>query len=260
MSVVKILSFNIWFDEYHIYERLDSLLHMIEDLDPDILCLQEVTKNIYSLLRAKLPEYSHSCPDELPDERYSCIIMSKFRISESYEVAYDESEMGRKLLISCIDIPIAIQEESGNVYVGKKKIIVANTHFESVFKYKINYVKTEQFEIAHKILNDMYDQYSNVIFCADTNILEDEEPFFFNGNWDDAWVIDGQNTEKQFTFDSMTNHNLRKFHTTKYQNRLDRIIYRADDITQTSFDIIKDFGSRIQPSDHHPIYAEFVIS
>ena len=39
---VRILTYNIWFENIT-QERMDAICAIIEDKDPDIICLQEVT-------------------------------------------------------------------------------------------------------------------------------------------------------------------------------------------------------------------------
>ena len=44
--MVKVLTYNVWFSEVT-NERLDAVLKVIQDADPDFICLQEVTDEIY---------------------------------------------------------------------------------------------------------------------------------------------------------------------------------------------------------------------
>ena len=41
--MVRIVTYNIWFEHIHQQGRMESLIKVIEEQDPDFLCLQEVT-------------------------------------------------------------------------------------------------------------------------------------------------------------------------------------------------------------------------
>ena len=49
---VKILTYNIWFEEV-VPERLDSVLAIIEEADADFVCLQEMTHPIHDYFLQK---------------------------------------------------------------------------------------------------------------------------------------------------------------------------------------------------------------
>ena len=49
---VKILTYNIWFEEV-VPERLDSVLAIIEETDADFVCLQEMTHPIHDYFLQK---------------------------------------------------------------------------------------------------------------------------------------------------------------------------------------------------------------
>ena len=48
MFKIKVLSYNIWFDEADQKERLNSLIETIKHNDPDVVCLQEVVPKVFS--------------------------------------------------------------------------------------------------------------------------------------------------------------------------------------------------------------------
>jgi exonuclease III len=163
--------------------------------------------------------------------------------------------------------------------------MVANTHFESIFKKNIeNIVKIEQYKKAYNILNQLHNQCNNIVLCADTNLLKHEKDKFpFNENeyndgylfisddigeeeetsnddsnkWRDAWITHGTNKNK-FTYDGFKNMYL-KMRGCKHVCRLDRILYKSTNCDVIEFQLIDLIDGFIEPSDHFGIIAKFKI-
>jgi len=176
---------------------------------------------------------------------------------------YQNSNMGRGLLITQIDYPYHIINEDGNA-VDKVEIVVANSHFESLFKKNVvNDVKLEQYEVARNILESLYKTYGNVIMCSDTNVMHHEEvqfdQQFENNSWIDVWKVKGSNLNK-FTYDSENNVYL-KFRLSRFKlkSRIDRILCKANNCFIEEFNIIKSNGDNAEPSDHFGIFGKFTV-
>src|SRR2546425_4612914 len=98
MNNLKILTYNLWFDTVNIVSRYESLISVVSDTNPDILCFQEVTKDILELLKKHLVEYKFIFPKQLAHS-YGCVIMSKFKISKYLDIPFTNSKMGRGLTV-----------------------------------------------------------------------------------------------------------------------------------------------------------------
>ena len=254
--MLNVLSYNIWFDAYKRAERLQSLIEIINKYKPDVLCLQEMIPEVYELMQSQLPEYQYKFPNSLKFS-YGSVIMSKHIITQSYNEFYPETQMGRNLLAT-------------NIVFNNYNITIATSHFESQFNM-INTTKTSQYIYTNNILNKLYDIFSPVIFCSDTNILNNEEKYFFKDNlWDDAYNIklntlneEEKNkfkTENEYTYDTINNTNLVNRNIKAIRSRIDRIVYRGNDTIQLKdFMLIKKVSEDIEPSDHFGILAEFDI-
>ena len=79
---VRILSYNIWFDNNHAQmARTEYLGRVIESCDPDVLCLQEVTLPILFVMQGQVWfEKYHLCAQ--PSEKelqcgYFCVVLVK---------------------------------------------------------------------------------------------------------------------------------------------------------------------------------------
>lgn len=259
-NVFTVISYNIWFDDTLSMERTVSLLQIINDVNPDVICLQEVKSNIYEFLLTALTNHRYHFPKKFK-KPYDCVIFSKYPIKKCLEYDYKNTSMGRSLQIAKVDYPYHEITPDG-VSVEKLDIIITNTHFESLFKKKhTNDVKIKQFEIASEILNTLYTSYKNVILCADTNVLSHEESKFneYFNTWLDAWLIKGSHLSK-YTYDSYNNVYLKSRFTMKYLSRIDRILFKSDDLELEEFNILKGNGKIVEPSDHFGIYSKFTIN
>ena len=257
MNFVKVISYNIWFEEILESERIESLLETLYNEDPDIICLQEVKPYVHEELKKKLIGYDYCFPNKIK-KSYGCCIYSKYKISECANFEYNNSKMGRELLIVKIDYPV-LEVDMG---ISKKDIIVANSHFESLFKRNFeNKEKIEQYKESQKILDKLYDEYHNVIFCSDTNILDIEEDSFFPFGWKDCWKEKGKDDDKEkYTYDGKQNLYL-QMRKIPYQSRLDRIIYKSKILKCQDYTILKGAKhNNIEPSDHFGIEGKFEIN
>jgi len=241
----KVLSYNIWFDETLCLERTISLVNIIIQLQPDIICLQEVRPDIHEILIMLLKEYKHCFPQKIT-KKYDCVIFSKHPIIKCLNFPFKNSNMGRSLNI------IQISNDGTD-------IVIANSHFESLFKKNENTAKLKQYEIARTLLDSLYETYQNVIICSDTNVMVHEEDRFNKefscNNWIDAWVIKGDNNNK-FTYDSENNIYLKQLKD-KYRSRIDRILFKTDNCNIDKFCLIK--SDEMEPSDHFGIFGEFSV-
>jgi exonuclease III len=242
MNEISILSFNIWFDEYAEIERTNALLACIYKNDPDVICLQEVKPHIYEKLINNLRKYNYHYPKKIPFS-YGCVILSKYKISKCLTIPFKKTSMGRELIIAKIDVPIS-RLKNNDLIEEVIDIIVCTTHFESEFKRnEKNINKWAQINESFIILNEMHKRYSNVVFCLDTNLTEEEEKrnnFIFNEDegWIDAWTKKG-NDRNKYTFDCKNNLYL-KTRKSRYRSRLDRILFKTNDLEIDHFDLIKD--------------------
>lgn len=259
---IKIMSYNIWFDNYCRIKRLFSLFNVIEKTNPDIVCLQEVLDFQYDTIKNRL-NYKYSYPDKLSD-KYGCVILSKYPIEKSVIINLP-SNMKRNLTT----IKIIIEGIS---------FVIANVHFESEFN-NYNTKKLEQFKYVSAILNKMYFDHSNVILCSDTNVTDVDEEYFLKcfDTFKDAWQENGSDVSKKFTYDYESNSNL-QLRKIELKCRIDRILFKINNsinsinsINLTNFQLLtnsdnysdnysdnnSDNDSYIEPSDHHGIIATF---
>jgi endonuclease/exonuclease/phosphatase (EEP) superfamily protein YafD len=249
MESLTVLTYNIWFDNLMLQERIISLITKIIELKPDIICLQEVREDVYNILLSNLKNYKYIHPTKITSV-YGTIIMSRLPIKNCLTYPFKNSKMGRELIIT-----------NFGVVDSKKKehiIVCATTHFESLFnKNKPNFEKLAQYDITEQILNNMYEQYGNIIFATDTNILAHEEgSFFSSGLWTDAYLMLGDD-QKKFTYDGRKNVYL-MLKKIPFRSRLDRILFRTDSCELIDYKLIETDGKDdVEPSDHFGVLVKF---
>lgn len=264
--MIRVLSYNIWFDAYRQHERLNSLIMTIDKIKPDVLCFQEVIPEVYETLQEKLPEYKFRFPNRLKLS-YGSVIMSRHTMTQFYDEFYPETQMGRNLL-------------AVNIYKSEHNITIATSHFESIFN-SVNTVKTSQYIYANRILDKLSDSMTPVIFCSDTNILPTEEKYFFkNSSWNDSYnvkilelsessdIITKFKLDNEYTYDTVKNSNLATRNIREIRSRIDRVMYKGN-LKLLDFKLIKgssiietkneDIIDCVEPSDHFGVLAEFDI-
>lgn len=246
---LKIISYNIWFENINRIERLYSLFSVIDNEKPDIICLQEVMNSQYEIIKKEL-SYQFMYPEKIESD-YGCVILSKYPIEKSLIINLP-SRMKRNLVLAKINF-------NGTIFV------IANVHFESEFNNN-NKLKKKQFKYVGTILNKIYYDHSNVILCSDTNVTECDENLFLNNfeNFFDAWQTNGSKYSEKFTYDYHTNTNL-QLRGIQLRCRIDRILYIVDkNIVCNNFklltanELLITNELLIQPSDHHGISANFI--
>jgi endonuclease/exonuclease/phosphatase family metal-dependent hydrolase len=274
INILKVMSYNIWFSNILQNERLISLIENIKYHDPHVLCLQEVTNVVFDNLVDGLHEYPYHYPKKLK-QQYGCVIFSKHPIIKSEEIQYKNTQMGRSLVICHINVtvynnidnysegnPMSITSKEVNVSPSIKEIVIATSHYESIFK-NFNSVKIEQFNKTKDILEDINDYHDNIILCADTNIVKTEEKYFITNDnkWKDSWIEDGEKEDNKNTYDSYKNENLMNRLIGNYTSRIDRIIYiNSKLLVQEDFKLITACYGTIEPSDHFGIMTTFSIA
>lgn len=268
MISISVLSYNIWFDEFKRYERLNALIDIINKYDPDVICLQEVIPETYEILKSQLVNYPNYFPNEL-HMAYGCVIFSKYDIVQTYNKFYPETQMGRNLLAITIKRKIFLSEIEG---IKTINLTIATSHFESLFG-AINSTKTSQYIHARKTLDSMYDSNNPIIFCCDSNILKNEEQYFFtDSSWVDSFIEFNSHISKDmdgFTYDTRLNKNLITRNLKEIRSRIDRILYRGTMLKLTDYKMIQnsisnnlfdDLQNVSEPSDHFGIISTFHLS
>ncbi|KAJ0016793.1 hypothetical protein Pint_09901 [Pistacia integerrima] len=210
MRSLKILSYNVWFrEDLEMYKRMKAIGDLIQLHSPDLICFQEVTPNIYDILRQSSwwKVYQCSVSIEMAESRqYFClqgkllfiILLSKLQVKAFSCKPFRNSIMGRELCIA----EVKVQDE--------KSLVVATSHLESPCPRPPTWdqmFSKERVEQAREAIN-LLEKNQNVIFCGDMNWDDKLDGRFpFPEGWVDAWT-ELRPGENGWTYDTKSNQML----------------------------------------------------
>ncbi|PWA96382.1 endonuclease/exonuclease/phosphatase family protein [Artemisia annua] len=227
---LKILSYNVWFAEnIEPRIRMRAIGDIIQLHSPDVICLQEVTPNIYAIFQRANWWKSYKCSlsfDKAMTRRYFCMQLSKLPVKSFGCKQFSYSGMGRELCIAEVSTQ------------GGIPLVVATSHLESPCPgpptWDQMYSK-ERVKQANEAL-DFLKKNPNAIFCGDMNWddkLDGEFPL--PDGWFDAWTA-LKPKEIGWTYDTKANPMLSA--NWKLQKRLDRFSVSLRDLKVESINMV----------------------
>lgn len=244
-NTLRLLTWNLWFDDYLLIERLLSVLSYIEPLSPDIIAFQELTaisdaffgdanipfSKTYQKIRASLPDW----------QWYWEGVYSRFDIgSLSGRIPYKNSDMGRGVTI---------------LHVAELDVVVGCMHLESENEHPL---RRQQFAKAIELLESF--ECHNMILLGDTNTRGQEKlNDLLPAGWQDAWMK-LHPRKPGYTVDRKNN----PMGHGKRRERLDRVFYCCRDFEPSEIRLIgtetqtTEAGTRFLPSDHFGVLVDFV--
>lgn len=227
---VKVMSYNVCSQpKYGIQKRMKAISGFVQLHSPDFICFQEINLTIYTIFQSTRWWNSYHCSmskEEASESLCFCIVLSKYTLSEIFNVSFGPSMLGRLSLAKIM-------------FGWNQSLYIASGHLKSPCPslsdpnsqhHKFRTVRKRQAKDALSIL----DKYPNVIFGGDMNWIESDGVFPLPMGWIDAWnELRGE--EKGFTFDTNSNKMLDCPRTVR--DRLDRILcnfegkgFRVDNI------------------------------
>jgi tyrosyl-DNA phosphodiesterase 2 len=223
MTKISLLTYNIWFDNYHMVNRIKYICEIIIKLRPDFISLQEITLPIFTILKHKLDKYYHfSISFEMVHENYGTVILSKYPIIQHIVMKLPKTYMNRKY-------------HHITAMKGDKLIKIVAIHLESDFKTDLKYKQLA--EIFNKITEK-----EDVFIMGDTNM---EQHIMLPDYLEDI--------ETDYTYDSMKNTNIRG----KYRSRLDRVfLNKRWKIVKKKLIGTEPIYENVYPSDHFGIFVK----
>ncbi len=249
----KVLTWNIWFDESNMPERIESLMKEVNTLDPDFIAFQEVTPKSLELIN-KFNVNKYYLIKTGFNDNYDTIILSKYPSKNSTRIKFNNSRMDRNIF----------KVKFNFLYNNKEiEIDILTFHLESEFKEK-SYLKKDQLIYLFKNM----DRNTPSIILGDTNLLTEREdiqiPYFIN----DCFIASGNPSKHRYTYSFRHNKNISNKKTSKptHENRFDRIYYNKQKFNLKTFYLIgtKDSvlgknNKNIQPSDHFGVVSHMEI-
>lgn len=169
----RLLTWNLWFDDYLQIERLLSILSYVEPLSPDVVAFQEMTEISNRFFADRSIPFSrmyNPVPVKLPKKQwYWERLYSRLPIGDlSKRHEYRESNMGRGVTL---------------LHNQELDLVVGCTHLESEHEREL---RRDQFSQAIEFLESFGTR--NKILVGDTNMRDGENVNdLMPQDWRDAW-------------------------------------------------------------------------
>lgn len=252
-SEISMLTFNIWFATEKMQERMAALGQIVENLEPDILTFQEVTRDNLALLQKQewFARYHLTPPDITKEGRYFVIILTVFPVDKWHVYPFKNSPLNRKLLTAEIKRTVSSSKSI--------KFVIATTHLEHSGTFA--QLREEHLRESVKMLST----YENVCVMGDMNIEGQ-----FDGDvilpwlWIDAWLtLPGNTNNNGDTWDQSRNPFIRKHGESSLKDRFDRVFCKLTDFKVKEMKIVGNnhtVKSGVLPSDHFGLFTVIEIS
>jgi len=249
------LTYNIWRSAEMMRERIEALGQIVEDLEPDILVLQEVTLENLAVLREQrwFSRYLLIPPDVTKQGTISLeIILSSYPVDKWFISPYKNSPRKRKLVVA----------ETKNAVLSSVKFVIAGTHLVHAGE------NTRFRELQLKEALQVLTPYENVCVMGDLNIEDKVDgDVVLPSPWIDAWLsLPGNTDSNGLTWDRsktpFASVLTRTVNATSYQARLDRVLCRLSDFKVKEMRIVGDKLTKtgILPSDHFGVFTVIELS
>lgn len=236
MSKLRVVTWNLWWDEFESQQRLNAVLEILQSLEPDVIALQETTAHTSLELAREFSDY-HSWPPQ--PGRSGLLILSK----ETW------SERGQLRLSGC--------QGRQMVWYRTDDLLIATVHLEST-RGKTR-TRRDQLQEVFRFLRP----YGRTVLLGDFNFAPGEpEEAQLDPSFCDTWE-QLRPDDPGFTEDTDINA-MRLLHTNKAkQVRYDRILCRGG-LDPTSIQLLGTAPlpdrPTIWPSDHFGLVCDLSLS
>ncbi|CAH3162692.1 unnamed protein product [Porites evermanni] len=245
------LTYNIWFSAEKMRERMEALGQIVEDLQPDILVFQEVTRENLAILEEQtwFSRYrlipSGVKMQEKP--RHFVIILIVYAVEKWFIHPFVNSPRMRKLVVA----------QTRSAVSPGLEFVVAGTHLVHAEENTIQ--REQQLKESLKILSP----YENVCVMGDMNIEDKVDgDIVLPSPWIDAWLsLPGNTDSNGLTYDRSKTPFApllkRTVNATTYKARLDRVLCKLSDFKVKEMRVVgeKLAKSGIRPSDHFGVFT-----
>jgi len=227
---------------------MEALGQIVQELEPDILALQEVTLENLALLRNQ-PWFSryHMVPRDISNEvDHTVVILSVFTVDKWFPHPFKKAPYKNRKIITA---------ELMNT-VTSPRFVVGVTH---VIHARQN---TLQRELQLRETLQVLSPYDNVCVMGDmTGTADADGDVVLPSSWIDVWLSFPGNTDSNgYTYDQSKNPILalkRRGKSKILKARCDRVFCKLSDFKLKEMRIVGDklTKSKIVPSDHYGLFT-----
>ena len=250
---MKIATYNIWNKNVLFEERLTALCEVIDKINADIICLQEIRNdgniNIVEII-ANYANYPFFIFREYPDcTDEGLAILSKFEFHDTMSIWETDTDISNYCAIrSTINY--------NGTFIG-----VTNVHLN----WRSEEIRMSQLNAVNSWINMETNNKNYEIICGDFNDVPESNihNFLIDSGWKDAVESTREKDIAHYsTFDLVNNPYLKDDIRVKDRLRFDWImINKLDNDTEFNLKEVNIFGnkplkSNIIPSDHYGLYID----
>ena len=268
-KTLTVMTWNVWFDETHVAERMKSIAAITAKHSVDVLLLQELTDSLLQTLGPELKNRGYTL--HLQQQRGSYFVGIAIRATTDITITtigtktFDDSNQGRGLLFAVLKLPSNM---------GNSEIMVSTSHLESYVKEmadKNSAIRANQLQLVERFCKAFVankPSITSVIFGGDCNwddykiksskrTLSDRKMSEVLTEWSDAWLNSSRDEHKEpgYTYDPKTNPMLGL--KGSLRRRFDRILFDKKSLMQpfkvevVGMPIITDcFRQKFNPFTH----------
>lgn len=237
---ISLLTYNVWFGAHMFEERRVALLAELERRKPDVICLQEVTKELLDVLIDQPWMTRYTCSDIELFQTYDVVILSKLPLKRLSALQLP-TQMGRRLLVAELACGLSI----GTVHLESMK---QSTH-----------PRAAQLRVIQPALAALGDS----VLCGDMNFQPSDEiesaaldPAFI-----DVWPT--LSDDPGYTADSQINKMRFELKPTLSRKRIDRVFLHSQRWKASSIELVGTEPIDIDgtfPSDHFGLAATLTVA
>lgn len=238
---IRLLTYNVWFGAHMFEERRAALLAELERRRPDVICLQEVTKELLDvLIDAPWITRGYTVSDIELFQTYDVVILSRLPIKKLSSLPLP-TQMGRRLLVAELACGLSI----GTVHLESMK---QSTH-----------PRAAQLRAIQPALAALGD----AVLCGDMNFQPDDaiENAALDPAFVDVWPALHPD-DPGYTADSQINKMRFELKPTLSRKRIDRVFVCSSRWKATSIELVGTKEIDIDgtfPSDHFGLAATLTI-
>ena len=226
---IKLMSWNVYFDDASGDERYPAIIQSIVEQNPDLVCLQEATSKFIGLLKSSEQLANYSPVHSRGASRYKNIILTKTGINSSGIIPLP-TNMGRSATYI-------------KTRINNRDTTIVNLHLDSMMNDTA--LRLRQLE---KVV-EFTSREDAVILCGDLNFGDGEkENAFIRQHFRDVGL---DNPKATYDIENNALAGKTKF-LLENSRRLDHILV-SDDIKARNYRVLS-----LPYSDHYPITAELV--
>ena len=246
---LTLVTYNIWFSDYHRQRRHEALLKLVQDCDADAIALQEVTPTSLKLILEQdwvRKNYYSSDTTGVTVNPYGVLLLSKFPIHQLFFCELP-SQMSRKLLWA-------------EFQINGERFTIATVHLES--KRKFASIRAMQLDQVFPLLEHA----EHTVLMGDFNFCSswENENRNIDPRYQDIWAV-LRGDEPGYTEDTDINL-MRLQQKQKHKKvRFDRILLRSasprwqpKSIERLGLEPIAPNRPYVFPSDHFGLVGHLV--